>query len=61
VAYGIEHIPAAINLPHRTLSNAVVRQLDTNKSMYVIAMALAATCPPKARFVSQRLALKWWN
>ena len=33
-AYGIEHIPAAINLPHRTLSNAVVRQLGTNK-LYV--------------------------
>ena len=31
VADGIEHIPAAINLPHRPLSNAVVRQLDTNK------------------------------
>ena len=34
VAYGTECIPAAINLPHRTLSNAVVRQLDTNK-LYV--------------------------
>ena len=33
-AYAIEHIPTAISLPHRSLSNANVRDLDSHK-LYV--------------------------
>lgn len=33
-AYATEHIPRAINLPHASLSNAMVRTLDSDK-LYV--------------------------
>ena len=33
-AYAAEHIPMAINLPHASLSNAMVRTLDSDK-LYV--------------------------
>ena len=46
--YEREHIPGAINLPHREMNEKVQLIWTSRKCMYVIVMASAAMLLPKA-------------
>ena len=69
-AYALEHIPTAINIPHRTMSEATTRELDTSKVYVTYCDGIGCNASTKGALNMAKLGfqvkelmggLDWWK
>lgn len=69
-AYTIEHIPTAVNIPHRTMSEATTSELDTSKVYVTYCDGIGCNASTKGALNMAKLGfqvkelmggLDWWK